>query len=84
VSAKKSVSLNEYKKRKNNAASSSPGPLTPTLQKILPSDITDSPRQPAKDNSESPSYANTKPKDEIQEAKAFAEKSQKYIFSGIS
>jgi hypothetical protein len=72
--------LNEYKKRRNNAgASSSPGPLTPTLQKILPSDATDSPRQIAKDNSESPSYAATKPKDDLQEAKAFSEKSQKYI-----
>lgn len=64
---KKSVSLNEYKKRKNTT-NTPDGPLTPTLQKTQPSYVTDSPRQP-----------DTKPKDEHLEAKAFADKSQRCV-----
>ena len=62
---KKSVSLNEYKKRKNTTSTPN-GPLTPTLQKTHPLFVNDSPHQP-----------DTKPKDENLEAKAFADKSQR-------
>src|SRR5579859_8149817 len=74
-SAKKSVSLNEYKKRKN---ASSNGPLTPTLQKVLPSEV-DSPRQAHHENSESPSSNATKSTDKIADAKSFTEKSQRSV-----
>src|SRR5271170_6547444 len=69
---KKSVSLNEYKKRKNTAASSN-GPLTPTLQKTLPSYV-ESPRQ----QQDKPASQRTLAKDENAEAKAFSDKSQRY------
>src|SRR5277367_1196300 len=69
---KKSVSLNEYKKRKTTTASSN-GPLTPTLQKTLPSYV-ESPRQ----QQDKPASQRTLAKDENAEAKAFADKSQRY------
>ena len=75
TSAKKSVSLNEYKKRKN---ASSNGPLTPTFQKVHPSEI-DSPRQAHHDKSESPSSVATKSIDKIADAKSFTEKSQRFF-----
>jgi len=78
-SAKKSVSLNEYKKRKN---ASSNGPLTPTLQKTLPSEV-DSPRQAHHDKSQSPSSNATKSTDKTAEAKLFTEKSQRFLTSFI-
>jgi hypothetical protein len=64
---KKSVSLNEYKKRKNNSTSSN-GPLTPTFQKTQHSYVVDSPRQP-----------DTKPRDANLDADALNDKSQKYV-----
>src|SRR5271170_7640814 len=70
---KKSVSLNEYKKRKNTTASSN-GPLTPTLQKTQPSYI-ESPRQ----QQDKPDLQGTLAKDENAEAKAFTDKSQRYL-----
>jgi len=70
---KKSVSLNEYKKRKTTTASSN-GPLTPTLQKTQPSYV-ESPRQ-QQDKADS---QRTLAKDENSEAKAFTDKSQRYL-----
>jgi hypothetical protein len=69
---KKSVSLNEYKKRKHTTAPPN-GPVTPTLSKTQPSYVVaeSSPRQPEKANSET-----VKSKDEHVDAKVFAEKSQ--------
>lgn len=76
-STKKSVSLNEYKRRKNNANGSNE-PLTPTLQKTLPSDQLDSPRQPSTDKLDSPSQSTTKPRDDPADAQKFTDKSQRY------
>jgi hypothetical protein len=69
---KKSVSLNEYKKRKHTTAPSN-GPVTPTLSKVQPSYVVaeSSPRQSEKANSET-----AKSKDDHVDAKVFAEKSQ--------
>ena len=69
---KKSVSLNEYKKRKHTTASSN-GPVTPTLSKVQPSYVATeaSPRQPDKTNSET-----AKNREDHNDAKVYAEKSQ--------
>lgn len=71
---KKLVSLNEYKKRKTTSASTPNGPLTPTLSKTHPSYVIDSPRQPDKSDLQS-----TKTRDENQDAKTFADKSQRQV-----
>ena len=66
---KKSVSLNEYKKRKNTSSSAT-SPLTPTLPKTQPPYAVDSPHPSDK--------GSTKPKGENLDANAFADKSQRY------
>jgi hypothetical protein len=71
---RKSVSLNEYKMRKSAAAPASP--VTPTFPKTQPGYL-DSPRQSEK--LDSPSKPNS-----ADQAQAFAEKSQMYIFSRIN
>jgi hypothetical protein len=71
---KKLVSLNEYKKRKTTTTDTPNGPLTPTLPKTHPSYVVDSPRQPDKSDLQA-----TKTRDENQDAKAFADKSQRHV-----
>jgi len=70
---KKSVSLNEYKKRRGTVAAQS-SPVTPTLPKSQPSYVMDSPHQ----SGQLGSQANTKPTD--LDAKSLAEISQKCPF----